>query len=396
MKILLVQPSLNWLMLSAETPSRALLILGTQAEKQGHTVKILHLDIEQVPYADTLLDFMPDVVGITVNTFQVQSARNIVKLTRQVIPEAKIVIGGPHAVVWEEEQKDWADSDKVDKIIVGEGEKAWQEVIGGDYEDTPINYDLVDFSRFTGIGPLGASPSMAVMASRGCPNQCSFCNTPVFWGKKVRYREPEQVVDEVELLHRKYGVREIFFQDDTFNLNHKWAFKIFEGIINRGLSKRMVFKIDCRVNENLLTEEFLDMAKLAGVWNIFYGVESGSPVMLERMHKNITVPEIKRAFKLTHERRIHTQASFIVGLPGETLGTLAETDKLIHDVKPNLYGWCFFCPFPNTEATKEVITAGHRRNVDYGDYGYGKVLARTDALDYTDLECFKGFSYGKG
>lgn len=83
-------------------------------------------------------------------------------------------------------------------------------------------------------------------------------------------------MDEVELLHMQYGINEIFFQDDTFNLNHEWAFAIFNEIITRKLNKEMMFKIDCRVNEKLLTKEFLDLAYKAGVWNIFYGIESGS------------------------------------------------------------------------------------------------------------------------
>ena len=389
MNVLLIQPNMNWYHPYAETPSRALLVLGTLAEKQGHRVKIIHLDIEKTPLPDTVIDFQPDIVGITVNTFQVKSARNIVKLIKQIKPEIKIVIGGPHAIAWEEEQRDWAD--KVDQIVVGEGEEAWLGIVGGDNSVVSINYDLVDLHKFVGIDPVGASPSMAIMASRGCPYNCTFCNTPIFWGKKVRYREPVDVVYEVNLLHHKYGVNEIFFQDDTFNINHEWAFEIFNRIIDLKLNKEMLFKIACRVNEKLITEEFLDLAFRAGVWNIFYGVESGSPEMLESMNKKITIPEIKRAFEMTHKAHIHTQASFIVGLPGENWATLAETDRLIREIKPTRHGWCFFCPFPHTEATRQVTEAGHRRDVDYGEYSYGKILARTEALDYDDLASFKGF-----
>lgn len=404
MNILLIQPALNPIPVpdgegtkylvhrTVDTPSRALLILGTIAEKQGHNIKIMHLDIDIKPLGDVILDFKPDILGITVNTFQVKSARNIVKLTRQVKPDTKIVIGGPHALVWRDEEQSWDIKDKADEVVIGEGEESWFAILGAPVADTIINYDLVDLKRFAGIDPIGAFPATAIMASRGCPNNCVFCNTPVFWGKKVRYRDPLSVVNEVELLHKKYGVREVFFQDDTFNLNHKWAFEIFEGLINSGLSKRMLFKIDCRVNESILTQEFLNLAYKAGVWNIFYGVESGSQYMLDRMKKNITVGEIKRAFDMTHKTKISTQASFIVGLPGETWATLAETAKLIKDIHPTRFGWCFFCPFPGTEATKEVTEKGHRKLVDYGDYHYGRVLTRTDELNYSDLESFGGFT----
>ncbi|KKL20409.1 hypothetical protein LCGC14_2455750 [marine sediment metagenome] len=229
------------------------------------------------------------------------------------------------------------------------------------------------------------------MASRGCPYQCTFCNTPLFWGKKIRYRDPEKVIGEVKHLHEKYGINEIFFQDDTFNLNHKWAFEIFDGLINSGLSQEMLFKIDCRVNETLLTKEFLDKAYKAGVWNIFYGIESGSQMMLDRMKKGITVSEIKRAIKMTHDSGIQTQCSFIVGMPGETMKTLIETNKLILETNPSKYGWVFACPFPGTEFDKEVTAKGHKRDVDFSDYGYGKVICRTDELDFPELEAYQGY-----
>jgi len=386
MRILLVQPDFNTGKRLPETPSRALLILGTLASQRGHDVKIVHLDIEEIDWK-----WKPEIVGITVNTFQVKSARATARLAKN--HNAKVIVGGPHACAW-----DMKVDGKVDKVVIGEGENVWLEFIGAEpdiktIDDIPIpDYSLVNLDRFSGISPVGATPSLALMASRGCPYQCTFCNTPLFWGKKVRYRAPQSVVGEIELLHNQYGIDEIFFQDDTFNLNHKWAFEIFDGLIKNGLHKEMLFKIDCRVNENLLTREFLDKAREAGVWNIFFGIESGSQQMLDHMKKGIMVSEIKRAVALTHEVGIQSQCSFIVGMPGETLRTLATTDALIKEIKPSFYGWVFACPFPGTELDKEVTARGHKVNGDYSEYCYGKVYCRTDMLDYKELEAFKGFS----
>lgn len=373
---------MNWSPPYAEVPSTALLILGSIAKAAGHTPKILHLDIDHVDLKRELKRFKPDIVGVTVNTFQVKSAREICKTIREVSKDIKIVVGGPHAPVWDGES---------DKVVVGEGETEWCALLGGTVGE--IDYSLVDLSRFTGIGPqVGATPSACIMASRGCPSNCIFCNTPVFWGKKVRYRSPESVVDEVERLH-KMGMREVFFQDDTFNLNHKWAGEIFEGLIKKKLNKDMIFRITGRVNEKLVTKEYLDLAFKAGVWNIFYGIESGSQTMLDRMKKGITVAEIKRAVRMTHEAHITTTCSFIVGLPGESWRTLGETDKLIREIKPTRYGWCFACPFPMTEFEREVKAKGHVLQRDYADYAYGMLIIRTDELDYDQLAAFQGFSY---
>lgn len=387
MRVLLVQPAFNVDRRLPETPSRALLILGTLAKSLGHEVKIVHQDIDELDWK-----WRPEIVGITVNTFQVKHAREIVSVAKN--HGAKVIVGGPHAIAWDKKT-----DGNVHQIVVGEGENEWLKFIGAapsitSIDDIPIpDYSLINIDRFTGVEPVGAMPSLAIMASRGCPFSCTFCNTPVFWGKKVRYRNPMKVVDEVELLHNQYGINEIFFQDDTFNLNHEWAFSIFAEIIKRGLSNEMMFKIACRVNEKLLTKEFLDLARQAGVWNIFYGVESGSQYMLNRMQKGITTQEIKRAIQLTNEARINSQVSLIVGLPGESLKTLAESDTLLKEAKPSWYGWCFFCPFPGTDATKEAEAAGHIRKVDYAEYCYGNVYCRTDVLDYRELQSFKGFAY---
>lgn len=387
MKILLLQPASNWHHPYAETPSLALLSLGTLAKREGHKVRVYHLDIDSIDLKEELTKWQPDIVGITCNTFQVKSAREIAQTVRRVSPSIKVMVGGPHAIAWDGE---------ADKVVVGEGENQWLEIIAGkplaNFEELyPLDYGLVDMRRFSGVSPMGAVPSMVVFGSRGCPYQCIFCNTPVFWGSKVRYRSPENILEEVEFLHKRYGIQEVFFQDDTFNANHKWAGAIFDGLIARGLSKEMVFRIDCRVNEKLLTEDFVKHAQAAGVWNMFFGLESGSQKVLDACHKGIKVEEIRRAIRLTKQYGIKAQCSFIVGLPGESHETLTETQALIADIKPWMIGWGYATPFPATQYTKWVTGKGYRLHVDYANYVYGKLMVRTDDLTHDALAAFPGF-----
>lgn len=398
MNILLVQPKANFKMNYADAPSTALVMLGTLAKQKGHRVKILHLDVDKVDFREELKSFKPEIVGITAGTFHVRSAREIASDAQRA--KLRVIVGGPHSAAWNGDIE-------ADEIVVGEGENRWLEILGEkpiELDEIPFpDYSMVDLNKFCGIGPLvGAVPSFCMMASRGCPNKCIFCNTPAYWGKKVRYRDPQNVVGEMEYLQKMYGAREVFLQDDTFNINHKWAFEIFEGIIKRGLNKEMIFRIACRVDEKLLTEEFLDLAVRAGVWNIFYGLESGSQEMLDNMKKGITVDEIHRAVNMTREKGLQTACSFIVGLPGESWDTLHETGLLIRKLKmttlfnqnPIRYGWCFACPFPNTELARIVKEKGHVLNVGYEDYGYGSLMCRTDKMDFNELLKFGGFQKG--
>jgi len=383
MRILLLQPKTNWVKNYCESPSIALLTLGAIAKQYGHYVDVYHMDIDPIDVAQEVKTV--DLVGISTNTFQVKSARAVAKTVREA-SHARIVVGGPHAIAWDGE---------ADDVVVGEGENKWLKILGEtkeytDIDDIPLpDYSMVDMHRFSGVSPIGAVPSTVLFASRGCPGKCIFCNSPSFWGSKVRYRKPKKVVDQIEMLHRKYGMREVFIQDDTFNANWPWAKEILEGIISRGLNKEMVFKIDCRGNQRMVTEEFLDLAKEAGVWNIFIGVESGSQKMLDRMKKHVTVEEYKRAIRLIQDRGMKVQASFIIGLPGENWDTIQETQRFIDETNPWTLGCGFATPFPGTEFDKYVTEHNQKLLVDYADYVYGKPIVRTDEVDYDDLALFR-------
>ena len=381
--ILLVKPQKNYPESFDETPSLALLTLGTLAENEGHVVKVLHMSTDQIKIREAMTAYHPDILGITCNTFQVKSAKFIADYGRKWSKDLRIVVGGPHAVAYDGE---------ADDIVIGEGENRWLEILGAKTrietidDIPPLDYSLIDLRKFPGINPVGAVPSMAMMASRGCPYSCSFCNTPVFWGKKIKFKDPRLVVEEVNELRGRFGIQEIFFQDDTFNLNYGWAEAVFNYIIEWELNQQMIFKIACRVDEKLFTQKFLDLAKEAGVWNIFFGIESGSQMMLDRMHKGITLDEVRRAIQMTDKAHISSQCSFILGMPGETHETIKETREFLEDLNPTRAGYCYACPFPQTALDKEVTKKGHKFDMPYDDYGYGMVLCRTDALSYQDLE----------
>ena len=102
-------------------------------------------------------------------------------------------------------------------------------------------------NRFTGADPHIGYPTMFIMGSRGCPYQCTFCNKSI-WGNHVRFRKPAMVVEEVEWLYDRYGVREVYFQDDTFNLKRAWAEEMFSLLIERGLNKKLAFSTSFRAS----------------------------------------------------------------------------------------------------------------------------------------------------
>lgn len=392
-KVLLVNPSYNYTVKQEMYPSGALLLLGTMAKLRGHEVKIVHMvsDGMSADHVATLAaNFDADIIGITINTFQVSPAKLLMNILKTK-SKARIVIGGPHP------SSVGADAARVefpnaDSIICGEGEHRFIALLDWvavkDQQDleyiTPPDLSLVNLSRFKGAYPLGRTPAMFSMMSRGCIGRCSFCNRSVF-GNRVRYRSPENVLQELRYF-AAYGIKEVFIQDDTFNLNRAWYEEILHGIISEGLNKKMRFRAPFRADTKLVDSKMLRLAKKAGFWLIFYGVESGNQSMLDSVHKKLSLGEIERAVRLTKEAGLKVETSFIIGLPGETEQTARDTMQFYRKLTPFWSGCGVAIPFPSTEIAHEMHP--QIKEIPYGNYRPGMVYFRTSDLSEQKIQDF--------
>lgn len=410
--ILLINPAQNYPIQSEMYPSGALILIGTMLYNLGHNVKIVHMVTDKIGplgLRHIVLSFKPDTVGITMSTFQTESTKEISKIVKRVNSNILVVVGGPHPSAVK--LKIFDDFPNVDVVVVGEGEHTFLEIVGGkdlseikgicynhkmnplrplaeslDYIPLP-NLALVDINKFQGAYPLGPRPNMFIMASRGCPFHCTFCNKSVF-GHSTRLRRPKAVIEEIKWLRERWGIKEIFFQDDTFNLNRGWAEEILSLIIDNGLNKDIIYRAPFRANEKLLDEKLLQLAKKAGFWLIFYGVENGNQQMLDGMKKALTTGEIKRAFELTHRVGLKTEASFIIGMPSETKETIMDSMNLWKEIKPYWCGFARAIPFPDTEFERVIIEKNHLLVSNYDEYRPDRIIVRTDSLAKEDLEYY--------
>jgi radical SAM superfamily enzyme YgiQ (UPF0313 family) len=416
--ILLVSPLRNYHTFNEMYPSGALLLLGTMLKQQGHNVKVVHMVADKMDtsgYISELRVFRPDIVGFTVSTYQTRWTRILLRETRRLLGDKVLTVaGGPHpAAMGVNFFKDFPDTD----IVVGsEGEKAITSIARGTSLDRikGIHYikdntvvlsnrpetlltpeelnalplpdkNLIVFGRYSGLFPVGRRPAMFLPSSRGCPFLCNFCSKAIY-GNTLRLRSPESVITEIESLYRDWRVKEIHLTDDTFNANLDWAHRLLDLIIAEGYHKKLIFRIAMRVNEKIVNMELLKHLKAAGIWFIYYGVESGNQGMLDRMRKGITLPEIRRAFKLTHEAGIKTEAFFIIGLPGETAGTIQDSYKLYKEIKPFWGGFSKAIPFPGTDFTAEAGSLGHIECKSYDDLTPSVMAVRTASLTSEELE----------
>lgn len=193
-------------------------------------------------------------------------------------------------------------------------------------------------------------PVDTIMTSRGCPFACNFCyNT----ARQFRGRSPEDVLGELGRI-REQNIRNVEIVDDHFTVDRKRAMRIFELIIREKLG--ISFRIKSRVD--VVDAELLDRAREAGAYQVSYGTESGVQQVLDAMNKRITVEQIVRACELTRRAGLACHTSWVLGYPGETPATIAETVDLIVALKPTTANLSLLRPYPETVAYHQAQDAG--------------------------------------
>jgi len=399
-------------------PPQGILSISAVLLQAGYDVKVTDADIDNLSLDDVqsiISEYRPDIVGITMTTLQYKSAMDTAEHIKRHNRDILIVSGGCHPSAMKGALLE--RNSPIDVLVIGEGEytflelvKAYEEKssfqnvegtcirIGQHIIENPPrraidNLDELPFpalhlvapiNRYPGAYPIGAQPSMHIMASRGCPFHCSFCSDPI-WGKKVRFKSPNYVLSEVEWLQREFGVHEIFFQDDTFNLNRNWFESICNGIIDRGLNKNCIFKAPFRANKNLVDVDLLKLARRAGFWMFFFGVESGNQKILDSIKKNLKLSEIARAFKLTKRVGIKTYASFMVGNLGETKATVQDTISFAKRIDPDFYGFAVATPYPSSELYASAERGGLLK-ATFGEYRFNEYILRSNEFADGEVE----------
>jgi len=294
--------------------------------------------------------FQPEIVGLTCSTFNRGNVRTICAWLRKNHPHIKIILGGVHvSFLAEQALRDYG----ADCVVIGEGELTFRELCDALDKDITLagvkgiaflddekfvtteprevvrNLDYLPLPDYSYAGDLMRRSGMGfIITSRGCPVRCSFCSTSSYWGQKVRTNSPKRIVDEMEALVATYGVKKIFFHDDTFNLSMARTRDICAEITLRGIN--VEWGVSCRVNP--VSQEMIDMMVAAGCRHICWGIESGSKTMLERIDKKITQEQISKAFEICrkHLGTISVGAFTMVGNPGESEATIAESIQFIN------------------------------------------------------------------
>jgi len=196
------------------------------------------------------------------------------------------------------------------------------------------------------IRPDTKETMATIQTARGCPSQCVFCLTPEISGKRVRFRSPQNVLEEMIECYEQFGIRNFFFKADTFTINPEWVKEMCELIIQSKLYGKIQFTANSRVRP--LKKETLELMKKAGCFLIAFGFESGSDEMLQKMRKGATVEENRQAARWCKEVGLPFWGYFVIGFPWETKEDILLTKKLVLETDPDFIEVTIALPFYGT------------------------------------------------
>lgn len=347
-----------------------------------HEVKIFDLQVQDVREA---IKFNPDVVGISI----VHSANASRAFATARMFKQKVVIGGPHASVRPDECIRYADC-----VVIGEGEEVFPKVISEDIKgiikaDEITDLDSIPFParhllpmrkyflaakmRLAGRGIR--EPWATMMTSRGCPYNCIFCSIHLTMGKKWRVRSPENVVDEIEEIIKKFGIRLISFEDDNISLDPDRLHRICDLIIKRHL--RFKWNTPNGIRADTLDRELLKKMKQAGCFEVWFAPESGVQRVVDKIiQKNLNLDKVLENIKVCKDIGMKVYCFFVIGILGETIEDVENTMRFAYKVKklgaiPYIN---IACPLYGTRLYEKAKRLGCLKNFTNDDLSYDEQL----------------------
>lgn len=325
--------------------------------------------------AKVVQDYAPDVVGITSMTMKFGSVVKTAEICKKIKPDSKVVVGGPHAT-------DWPDicfqSPYIDFCMSGEGEESilpfldavknnhtdFQKIPGVSFKKdgrvihrkhSPYILDLDKYpfperELLLNQDKYTSEDMGVIMTSRGCPYKCGFCSHP----PKVRYRNLDNVIEEIKYIKEKYGTQQFAIKDDSFTVNKKRTIQFCEMLIKEKLD----INWDCTTRVNLITDELLDIMQEAGCNTVKVGIETGSERILKEVNKGVTFEQMKKAANMLNKHGIFWSAYFMYGLPTETKEDMLKTLEFMKELNPPYAGLGLYAPMPNTQLWSQGLEVG--------------------------------------
>jgi len=357
--------------------------IAAALENAGYDVKIIDAKAERFSI-DSILEhvsgFNPGIVGLGSSTPDFCITRLLAEKIKS-LGDYTVVIGGPHVSALPEETM---ETGCFDYGVLGEGERTIVELADAisarrkdkipdikgiifnngkkpvrttkrpyiedlDTIPLPARRLLPDIRRYS-YSWYRYLPTATIITTRGCPYKCVFCDQAVF-GNHLRRRSVPNIVDEIEMLVKRHGVKGIDIVDDLFTVDRERILKFCRELISR----KMNVVWSCLSRTDHVTPETLKAMKSAGCWQIIYGIESGSQDTLDRINKNINLSGIKETIFQTRTAGIEAAAFLMIGLPGDNEQNIRDSLSFVKRLGLDKLGFRITQPFPGSELYKNAV-----------------------------------------
>jgi len=395
MRILLVSPPSKFLIDDNVFPTLGLLYIGAYLKNAGYgDVSVLDLNgRHDIP--ETL---EADIIGFYSNTPQFPAVVELKKELEAINKKrnAAYVIGGPHVSGKPNDAEPYFDY-----IVLGEGERAFLDIVKGiDSGKRPPNKiikyeymkdldaihfpnrDLVDIKSYKYL--IDGELATTLISSRGCPFGCAFCANNA-WGKTLRLRSPENVIEEIKLLMRNYGYRAFMFFDDTMTIHKKRMEKLCD------MLKKLNIIYRCFIRADTVDKDILAKMKESGCVEVGMGMESGSQRILNIVNKGQTTGQNMKVVKWCKAVGLRVKGFFVFGFPGENRESVRETIDFIEESGVDDLDVTVFTPYPGSKIYEQkekydIQFEGTYEDCWYkGKPGFYKSMVSTSGLGSAEI-----------
>jgi len=361
----------------------------------------------------------PDLIGMTVYTPYVPEVSRAVRIARQAAPQAVIALGGPHVTFTVEETL--RTMPEVDVVVRGEGDRILVDLVralnageglervpginfrqNGQIVETPAPppvdvttlpmpaFHLLPMDRYF-WRELGGTFA-TVVASRGCPFQCTFCSEWPFWRGGWRPYDPAMVVEQLDVLVNRYGRNNIWFGDDCFNVNRDHIAAICEGILRRGIEVNWYYQ--GRADLLVKYKDLLPLTRRAGNRMVQIGIEASNDEQRDELNKRLKTETVKEAARLLRQNDIVCQGMMIVGLPSDSPRTFEEKVRFINQLDIDFPVFVIYTLFPGTSVYDEAVAQGWIEiPADYARHDMAHALMPTQHMTRQQVYNYTGWAF---
>jgi len=362
--------------------------LGGYLKRKGYSLSVIDPPFLNMGVTETIQEIArlnPLAIGVSIPlTDFAHEGVEFLKVVRKAFPNKTVLCGGIHPTLVPEDVALHCDA-----VVLREGELTTAQILdrlkeGKDFHDVsgicyvgqngtlsftqprelaanldelgPPDWSLIPFRKWSETTFLAVEGkfTMPITGSRGCPFNCAFCANAKLNDRRVRFRSIESVVDEMELIVKDYGVRYFFFQDEVFTISAQRVMRFCDELERRGLAITWT----CQTRADSITEDSIARLKQAGCIQIGFGLESADPGIQRIIRKELDLNKVRETVRICKKHQMLVTLSFLVGVPGETVGSIRTTLKFLEECGPD-FTVCFYCvPYPGTEVFDIALADG--------------------------------------